>query len=262
MVTMTIKATSLTSEDYKEWPSMAYWDYKEAIFLSMGLNPRYRSHEIGEDEAEKLGIEFLSRGDKIERSQHALELEDKFPVTLIPRKDDLSEYPEELVGSDEIVCRPAPFTKWAILNFPSFPEELYKAVKERYPGEFLEFNLPRTFKPKKQNEVPKFPGEEPLALIDHRWTPKRVMEAKAVEATLVALEKGCTCSHAALAENLFEYAHDDNGLLFNHPKITDKSMANLLLKAVKSVFTEKAPNRIVGTISYTKSEAPCPVHPK
>ncbi|WP_085814888.1 hypothetical protein [Geoanaerobacter pelophilus] len=265
MVTMSIKATPLTGEDCREWPSMAYWGYREAIFLSMGLSPKYRSHEIGEDEAEKLGIEFLNRGDKIERSQHALKLEDKFPVTLIPRKDDRG-YPEELVGTHEIVCRPAPFTKWAIMNFPSFPEELFKAVKDRYPAEFLEFEWPGKSSPMKKSvkaEQTQSAGREPKALIDHRWSPKREMEAKARQFAREELERGCNCSHADLADFMNTQAFDaSEQLLFNHPKITEKSMPNLLKNAVREVFEECAPNRIVGTPVYRKPDELCPIHPK
>jgi len=75
------------------------------------------------------------------------------------------------------------------------------------------------------------------------------------------LEKGCKCNHAELTEFMNTDAFDENDqLIFNHPKITEKAMSNILLKAVRKIFRKKAPYRIVGKKGYRKSEEPCLFH--
>jgi hypothetical protein len=245
----------LNDADVGIWASMAYWRAEEALFLSLNICPEKDGEENDESDALEIGRDYKIRQKMANRAITRGELE-------CIETPCYSECPNQ--EDKEVSYVPKVFVKWALENFPSFPEKLYRVVKERHRADFSGFNPPR--EPKRELESKEkvvVAGAEPKSLIDRRWTPKREMEAKAIQFALHELERGCNCSHAELAEFMNRDACDIDGrLIFNHAKINEKSMSNLLMKAARNAFQEKAPNRIVGNTGYSKAERHCPIHPK
>ena len=245
---------TLTLEDYKAWACMGFWSGPEGIMLSMGYNPRRDSDNLNKSEAENIAIEYFLRKEIVDRSGYTVGQE-QAPTRSIPSRNESED-------ENETVFSPGPFTKWAMACFPSFPPELYKAVKALYPDDFVGSKAPgKTEANDKRLENPEFSLAKDLA--DKRWKANREMTAQAESYVREQFQKGCTCNHASLADFMTHDACDEGGnLIFNDRDIEEKTMNNILRKAAKNVLTEKAPSRIVGTKLYAMHDEPCPIHPR
>ncbi|UFS71774.1 hypothetical protein LPW11_06165 [Geomonas sp. RF6] len=246
----------LTPEDCVYWAYEPYWTHEQCVWLAMSVHPDKKMPlDVDDWPLERL----VALSDKYKRINGIIEKQrDLGTLQYLTVEKVVDETSMDVINS--IVHEPAVFVKWAIENLPSFPPDLYHAVRDRKPPCFEGFT-PSIGSKRNEKGMPKGTGAEPKQLTDYLWGPKREMEVKASRYVVEALERGCTCSHGKLADFMNTEACDEAGkLLFNLKGKEDHEMRNLLLKVTRTVFKERAPSRVKGDPGYSKPKGPCPIH--
>lgn len=225
----------LDERDCASWAREPYWDFSEAIELSMGISP-YKDAETDTDEATAAAyeVEFSVRERVLKKARAVKQIDNLLAGD----------------GQPYIVYHPATFSKWAKKAFSSFPENLFSAVMQHYqehPG-----------KPRKVQKTPpgKFDSaESSKEMTDKRWGLNR--ERKTLVREFVereATRTECTCLPKHMHEVVCQLEAEKGAMLVDGKILTEGAC----LDYIKCLYSEelKIPRTHNGRIPSNT----CPLH--
>lgn len=214
------------------WAAMEYWEFGDALLLSMGFDPHGNDGILLDKEtAFKVHQDYSKRKILFSRASDV----DKIDSLYIPWDD-----PKGL----KRVYLPVSFSNWAVKRLPSFPQALFDSVMQHIEvpqanvtsdqssagGQKSAEPTPKVCD-KKTKKTPNLidTAEASKEMLDRRWGPHREM-LKRIEkyVDIEAIKLECTCLPTHTCNIVMNLEGSDGNMLIDTTELSEASALNYI----------------------------------